>query len=237
MERYIIISSDDNKLYKDFYEIIAKRWSDLGFKTYYINITDNDEIIKNHYGVIHKIKKYEKYAESFQTQIARLFAANIIHGDILISDIDMLPINGGYFNYFFNELSNQNDKIFLLSGQPYTDVPYYPMCYVLSNSETLKTCLGINNMNFENFCDFVNEKVGVKWNSDEHFLYDCISNNKDKIIINDRIFNNRIDRSNWRYDEKLLNDGFYLDSHLLRPFETYKEEITILLKKINNERN
>ena len=44
---YVIISSDDNPLYKDFYPIISKRWFDLGIKTYYINITDSDESLSS----------------------------------------------------------------------------------------------------------------------------------------------------------------------------------------------
>ena len=39
---YVVISSDENLMYKDFYPIVARRWLDLGFKTYYVNIFDVD---------------------------------------------------------------------------------------------------------------------------------------------------------------------------------------------------
>jgi hypothetical protein len=232
MEKYVIISSDDNKMYKDFYEIVSEQWLRLGYKTYFINITDKNEITNNNYGVVHKIKKLDEYPISFQTQIVRLFSSNLIDGKILISDIDMLPLNGNYFDSFFNILEKNPDKLLLLSGQPYSDVPYYPMCYILANSKILSDSLEINNMSFKNFCDFVSTKVGIKWNSDEHFLYEQILK-IDNSIVYTRSFNSRIDRSNWTYDENLLKNGFYLDSHLLRPFENYKQEINTLINKLN----
>lgn len=232
MDKYIIISSDDNKMYKDFYEIVSEQWLKFGYKTYFLNITDEDDIVVNDYGVIHKVKKLDEYPVNFQTQIIRLFSSNLIDGNILISDIDMLPLNRSYFDSFFDNLEQNMDKIFLLSGQPYSDVPYYPMCYILTNNKVLSNALGINNMNFKNFCNFVSEKVGVKWNSDEHFLYEQLLKNDNKIMCT-RKFDNRIDRSNWSYDENLLKNGFYLDSHLLRPFEDNKEQIMTLINKLN----
>ena len=130
---YVIISSDDNPMYKDFYPIVAKRWHDLGFKTYYINITDNYDITGNEFGIVHKIKAFDWVSTGFQSQVIRFFSSKFIEGNILISDIDMLPINGDYYNQYNNELTD--DNVILYSGQPYGDVPYYPMCYVLSNSK------------------------------------------------------------------------------------------------------
>ena len=132
---YVIISSDDNPMYKDFYPIVAKRWLDLGIKTYYLNISDTDEIIENEYGIIHKIKALDFVSTGFQSQVVRLFSSKFVSGNMLISDIDMLPINGNYYNQYLNELTDNN--VIIYSGQPYGDVPYYPICYVLSNSKNI----------------------------------------------------------------------------------------------------
>ena len=104
---YVIISSDDNPLYKDFYQVVAKRWFELGFKTYYVNITDKDEVLENEYGIVHRIKSVNVGSTGFQSQVVRLFTSNFVEGNLLMSDIDMLPINGDYFKQYLNELTEQ----------------------------------------------------------------------------------------------------------------------------------
>jgi hypothetical protein len=62
-------------------------------------------------------------------------------------------------------------------------------------------------------------------------MYDKFQNYQDKLIVKtNRDFNRRIDRENWVYDIDDLKDGYYIDSHILRPYQLYKEEIDKLLK-------
>jgi hypothetical protein len=234
---YIVISSDDNSLYKDFYEIVAKRWNQLGLKVYYINITNEDQIIENEYGIIHKIKSIDGFSTGFQSQIVRLFSSNLIEGNILTSDIDMIPLNGEYFISRANKADD--DKILIYSGQPYADVPYYQICYILSNTKLYRECLGISDLSFYEFCHLLKDRYGEAWNSDEHFMYDQFQNHLEKLdILRDRDLSwggetKRIDRSNWSYDVNLLKNNYYIDSHLLRPYTQYKKNIDELLENIN----
>jgi hypothetical protein len=229
---YVIISSDDNPMYKDFYPIVSKRWLELGYKTYYLNISDSDEIIENEYGVIHKIKALDFVSTGFQSQVVRLYSSKFINGNILTSDIDMLPINKDYYNQYNSELTS--DNVIIYSGQPYGDVPYYPMCYVLSHSTNFVKYLDIENLDFVSYCRMLHQKYGEAWNTDENFMYDKFQNHIDKLIIKERDFSRRVDRGNWRYDINLLKDGYYIDSHMIRPYSVYKEQVDILLKNINN---
>lgn len=228
---YVIISSDDNPIYKDFYEIVAKRWLDLGYKTYYINITDEDGIYDNEYGIVHKIKALDFISTGFQSQVARLFSSKFIEGNIMMSDIDMLPINSEYFNQYVNELTE--DNVIIYSGQPYGNTPYYPMCYVLSNSKNFIKYLDIEDMNFEEYCKMLSDTYRQAWNTDENFMYDKFENYKDNLLIkNDRDFSRRIDRSNWNYNIDLLKRGHYIDSHMVRPYNDHKTQIDKLLNEI-----
>lgn len=228
---YIIISSDDNPLYKDFYPIVAKAWKDLGYKTYFLNITDKDDIIENEFGIIHKIKALDYISTGFQSQVVRLFSSKFIDGNIMMSDIDMLPINIDYYNSYVNELTE--DNVIIYSGQPYGNVPYYPMCYVLSKASNFRKYLDIENMDFNEYCKMLSNKYSHAWNTDENFMYDQFQNHLDKLVIkNDRDFDRRVDRENWKYDINLLKNGHYIDSHLLRPYYKYKQHIDILIKNI-----
>ena len=227
---YVIISSDDNPMYKDFYTIVAQRWLDLGIKTYYLNISDTDEIIENEYGIIHKVKSLDFVSTGFQSQVVRLFSSKFIEGNIMMSDIDMLPINGEYYNQYLNELTD--DNVIIYSGQPYGNVPYYPMCYVLSNSKNFRKYLNIDNINFTEYCKMLSDKYGEAWNTDENFMYDEFQNHIDKLVVKKRDFKRRVDRGNWDYYIELLKDGYYIDSHMLRPYSDYKMEIDSILYEV-----
>jgi hypothetical protein len=224
---YVIISSDDNPMYKDFYPIVAKRWNQLGIKTYYINITDCDEISEDEFGVVHKIKDVGFVNTGFQSQVVRLFASKYINGNILMSDIDMFPISKDY--YFQNLKDLTDDNVIIYSGQPYGDIPYYPMCYVLSHSNNFSKYLGLNNLNFYEYCAMLIERYGQNWNTDENFMYEQFENYKDKLLVLHRDLSRRLDRSNWSFNLDDLKSGYYLDSHMLRPYEHYKKNIDELV--------
>jgi hypothetical protein len=224
---YVVIASDQNPTYKEFYPIIAKRWFEMGFKTYYVNIGEEDEIFETKWGIVHNIKSLDFLSAGLQSQIVRLFVCKFIDANLLLSDIDMLPLNKEYFNSYVNELTDEN--IIVYSGQPYKDVPYYPICYILSNSKTMKRYLEIEDVDFEQFCKNLVEKYENSWNTDERFLYDQLQKNKENIIIKKRDFSSRIDRSRWIYNEDLLSKKFYIDSHLLRPYDKYFQEINKLI--------
>ena len=228
---YVIISSDDNPMYKDFYLIVAKRWLELGYKTYYLNISDTDEIIENEYGVIHKIKALDFVSTGFQSQVVRLFSSKFIEGNIMMSDIDMLPINGDYYNQYLNELTDIN--VIIYSGQPYSNTPYYPMCYVVSHSSNFRKYLEIEDMNFSEYCKMLSNNYDQAWNTDENFMYDRFQNYKENLVVkNDRDFSRRVDRGNWIYSIDLLKRGHYIDSHMLRPYNQYRIQINKLINEI-----
>jgi hypothetical protein len=225
---YVIISSDDNPMYKDFYPIVSKRWLELGYKTYYVNITDKDEIIENEYGIIHKIKSLDFVSTGFQSQVVRLFSSKFIDGNIMMSDIDMLPINGDYYHQYNSELTD--DNVIIYSGQPYGNVPYYPMCYVVSKSSNFRKYLDIENINFSQYCKMLSDNYGQAWNTDENFMYDRFQSHLDKLVIkNDRDFSRRVDRGNWIYNIDLLKSGYYIDSHMLRPYLNNRIQIDSLI--------
>jgi hypothetical protein len=229
---YVVISSDDNPMYKDFYPIVSKRWYDLGFKTYYVNITDTHEVIENEWGIIHKIKSLDFVSTGFQSQVVRLFTSRFVSGNLLMSDIDMLPLNGDYFNQYLHEL--KEDNVIIYSGQPYGNVPYYPMCYVLSHSDNYINYLNIRDISFEDYCKMLLNKYGNAWNTDENFMYNEFENYKEKLLIRtDRDFSKRVDRGNWVYSIDLLKQGHYIDSHLLRPYSVYKNYIDYFICLLN----
>lgn len=228
---YIIISSNDNPLYYDFHDIVIEQWCKLGFKVFFAHITDIDsDIINTNYGLYKKFKSVNNIDSGFQSQVVRMYIPTLLpNKNFLISDIDMLPLNK---QYFLDRSDNiPDDRILIYSGQPYDNVPYYPMCYILAKGEIFKNDLNIN-MNYNDFIIKMSKYSNLDWNTDEKYFYQTTLSSENLIILRDRNFKMRLDRGNWYYDQKKLMDGYYIDSHLLRPYNQYKNEIDkILIKK------
>jgi len=232
---YVVIASDDNPMYLDFYPIVAKRWNDIGIKTIMIHITNEDSEIENEYGIYRKVKTIGNINSGLQSQISRLYASVLYpEYNLLMSDIDMLPINTDY--YINGAEPIKEEDIYIYTGQPYGHVPYYPMCYILGKGSVLSEALDIKDMSFEKYVYMIYDIYHGVWDSDENFMYDRFNKwnkFKDNIIINNtRDLSHRIDRYQWSYTEDKLKSGYYIDSHLLRPYNKYKDEINKLIKSL-----
>jgi len=233
---YVVISADDNPMYLDFYPIVAKRWNEIGIKVIMLHLSSEDSEEVNEYGIYRKIKKNDNISSGLQSQVARLYASVLYpEYNLLMSDIDMLPVNK---DYFIDGASDINlDEIFIYSGQPYSDVPFFPMCYILARGLVLSEALGIKSMTFNTYIELLMNKYNNAWNTDENFMYDQIikwSGFSQKVIIaKDRNFSRRIDRGNWYYQLDKLKNGYYIDSHLLRPYSQNREKIDTLIKDIS----
>ena len=229
---YVIISSDTNTMYSDFYPIVSKKWNELGFDVIYLKI-DNHETDLQHteYGLMKTFKAIDGIDTGFQSQVVRIYTSMLFteSKNIMMSDIDMLPLNANYFSQ--NAATASNDSVLIYSGQPY-DNPYFPSCYILGNTNILKSVFELEN----NYSDFIKKLANYsncEWNTDEHYMYDKLIKYDKKIIL-ERDFNRRVDRINndmWKYpiDENLLNTGYYIDSHMIRPYNKHKKEIGKLL--------
>lgn len=225
---FTIISSDDSH-YLDFYKPVSTLWNHFGIKTLMFHITDYEsDFIENKFGLYKKIKAEPNLPTSWQAQLIRLYAYSYFKKEnlnLLTSDIDMIPLNGDYFHQSANIINDE--EVLCYSGQPYGDVPYYPMCYTLGSCRTISELLNLNDT-FGSFLHNIKENYTVKWNSDEHFMYDKL-NSYPKLKLLKRDFNNRIDRGHWSYNIELLKRKKYIDSHMLRPYKQYKTQIDTLI--------
>ena len=85
--------------------------------------------------------------------------------------------------------------------------------------------IGFNISNTSNFKFFGNVIAACQYK--KSFKTKCVFLEK-----KERDPNVRIDRSNWVYNKKLLQKGYYVDSHMLRPYALYKKKINRLLHDI-----
>tara|TARA_B100000287_G_C20642306_1_gene783933 strand:- start:323 stop:1162 length:840 start_codon:yes stop_codon:yes gene_type:complete len=76
--------------------------------------------------------------------------------------------------------------------------------------------------------------MGGNWGQDEYIATEMVRQYKEQgglvsVGHSMQIPEKRLDRSNWNYNEEEVVNGFYNDSHLLRPYKQNKEEIDKLL--------
>ncbi len=232
---YVLMGSNLDPLYFDFWPIVSKVWKEKFNITPILGlISDRDtDIYESEYGLIKEFKAFDDINTGNQSQIVRMYLSKYLNGNCIISDIDIIPLSK---KYFIDEISDyNNDEILVMSSnhQQTKSINQYPMCYIVGNSKNFDELFNTN-LDWYEFVKIVDESSQNKWFSDQVFLYNCINKyNIEKIKFPYRSFiNDRIDRSNWTYNIDLLKQGQYIDSHSLRPYNSYKQEIDNLIELI-----
>lgn len=234
---YVIVSCDDNPTYFDFWDVVKKLWFELvGIKPILVHITDNDEIVNYGDYIIHNIKSVEGVDTGFQSQVARMYVTKFYKNYVcLTSDIDMLPLSK---NYYTSDITEYDDNSLLIfSSDAYSNINRYPICYNAAKGSLFDEILGLD----DTFEKYVKKLLSLNWgwDTDELFFGMKVNQypNQNKIIkLNRRWFDGvaskRIDRCKWVYNIDDLRNHNYIDSHSLRPYLKYKQQIDLIVNSL-----
>jgi hypothetical protein len=214
----VIFSSDDNKDYSEFSELVSELWQILGFETFYAKVGSE------------QFPLIDGVESSLQSQIVRLYAPKLFQDRaVLITDIDMLPFDQ---NYFWSKLPKTDDEISIYSSDAH-EGKRYPMCYISAFGKTLSSVsLDSDDETWEQFVLRLNS-LNLGWNTDELYITERIDSSDYKKVKYERGWEygrakNRIDRVYWN-----ISDSSYIDAHCPRPYSKYKNEIDNLKSFIN----
>lgn len=231
------MGSNLNPMYLDFWPIISKTWKEVFDITPVLGlICDEDsDFIEHEYGLVKKFKAIENIDTGLQSQIVRHWLTKELSGNIIISDIDMVPLSK---QYFIDQVNNFDEtKLYIMSSDNHecNNNKEYPMCYNISNSKFYSDILDLGN----NWSDFVIKlnSMNFGWTTDQNYLWikvqEQIIKDKDSVVLLNRGWSRgadrRIDRLFWSYEPNLVKEGYYIDSHLLRPYTENKEHIDTLI--------
>jgi len=233
----ILTASDLNPLYSEFIPNFIKAWNILFPDADVVVVLIADGIPDN-------LKQYEKNLRvftplpgihtAFQAQCIRLLYPRHIERDegVLITDMDMLPMNRSYYADSIKDISNDTFVTYRNVCLP-TEIA---MCY---NIATPKVWQGV-------FGDSTTESIlqswymttvydgnhgGKGWGTDQQILLKKFNTwNGPKVTLNDSITKfHRLDRihsypfSNRDELKRKIQSGIYIDYHCLRPYSSYRD--------------
>ena len=232
-----IVSTNDNPMYIDFWPVVAQAWKRIGIKPTLALIGDETVKVDESLGDVIRIKPIEGVTTAVLAQTIRLLLPIYFEDEVsIISDIDMLPISK---EYYVDSIKDYPDDAFIVyRPNPYKNQKLISMCYNVAKGSTFKEVFNVHSI--EDIPKTIKKwATDLKNNhmTDEIILYHKIHNWKDYksrcVKLEDKIDSNkRIDRSKWEYDTNLLKQNYYIDSHMLRPYNKYKAKIDELAMHI-----
>ena len=231
-----IVATDKTPMYVEFWPLVSKAWNTLGIKPTLALIGDDTVQVDESLGDVLRFRPLPGIPTSFYAQVIRLLVPVLYPNETcILSDMDMLPISATYFSKITASIP---DDCFVV----YNDKAYkkgyrqYPICYNAAKGSVFKEIFDVSSI------DDIPSKVlewyafGLGWTTDEIMLYGLLRQwngypNKVRLL-GYTAGNQRIDRGNWHFDPVLLKAGYYIDSHMLRPYSRYKCTIDILLRAL-----
>ena len=228
--------------YCEFIPFFIKAWNKL-YPTVDVKIILINDIIPDAYNDyknnIILFKPIPNISTAFTSQYIRLLYPALLNYEngILITDIDMIPMNS---NYYTENIENIENNKFVYYRKALLEHKQIAMCYVAANNTIWKEVFNIHSIDdiYKKFDEVMKNYTGIhKWCVDQVDLYKYIMawNNKTNnfITIHDHIAGfKRLNRCNnlinnmSNLDEKIRHNiisGYYSDYHCLRPYSKYKE--------------
>jgi hypothetical protein len=240
----VLTACNLNPLYCDFIPLFIKTWNklypDVDVKIVLIseNIPENLKMYEQN---IILFKPILNISTAFISQYIRLLYPAILNytNGVMITDIDMLPMNNTYYSKHIEDYDN-NKFIYLRDVLIHTD-NQIAMCYNVATSKTWQDIFHIHSIQDINTSlinrfksiDFVEGTSNSCWFTDQIELYNHVQSWNERthnfVYLNDKITGySRLDRIHMNthtLDETLktkIKSGVFSDYHCLRPYSQYK---------------
>lgn len=239
----VLTAVNENTLYLDFVPIFVKTWNKL-----YLNVDVKIILIaKNIPEHLLPFKKniiifepIENVLTSFTSQIIRLLYPCILNytNGILITDMDMLPMNRNY--YTENIIKFDNNKFIYYRGNVCSEYKQLAMCYNVATPQIWKDIFQINSL--DDIVIFIKNKSNnniieeghgnTGWSIDQITLLNKVidwnkkTNNFVRLNEKQTRFK-RLDRNTFDIENESIREnivsGEYTDYHCYRPMSKYSE--------------
>jgi hypothetical protein len=243
----VVSASNMEKMYYDFIPMFIKSWKilypNIDVKIILINDFIPSELIEYENNII-CFNPIPNISTALTAQIIRLFYPCILknyENGILISDIDMIPMNNKYYSKPIELIPN--DKFICYRDVLMKTDKQIAMCYNIATSDTWSKIFDIYTID-----DIINSIIkfnlhyNTNWFTDQFVLYNYVMKFKEKynniVILNDTITNFlRLDRINFPNINNCIQNihkQLYTDYHALRPYNNFKTINDKILTELQN---
>lgn len=232
----VLSASDNNPLYCDFIPYFIKAWLTLFPEINIVIVLVSESVppdLEQYKQHIHLFKPIQGLHSAYIAQMIRLLYPRELTDEkdgILITDIDMIPLNAKYYQTNINPLPN---NLFI----SYRDILYpdqLAMCYNIASSETWNQLIGPGSVESLLLKFYNNTYTGQPghngWYSDQEVLIKAYKTyNGAKIILQDKYTEfKRLDREDKVFEDKQqlkvsIETNLYSDYHCLRPYNKHKQ--------------
>jgi len=229
----VILATDENPFYIEFWPIVAKTWSAMGFRPTLALISDHD-CVDSTIGDVVRFDPIPGFSTAMQAQVYRLFLPALFPEDgCIISDIDMIPISKDYFVENAHPCSESAFLIYRDSAIP-SEYQEYPMCYIAAKGKLFGSIFRINSET-----DFIDRLRECRvfhdgFNTDQVILY-CWANQwrlgGGELVKLGHIVTHRLDRAEWKSWQSEEIDSA-IDAHCPRPYSQYKSSIDFIVQEV-----
>jgi len=230
----VILASNNNSEYLEFWPIVSKLWSKLlGARPTLAFIGPSDVKIDQTYGDVVYIDPIEGISTALQAQTIRLLLPCLFPDDFcLISDLDMIPLQGEYFKKPVANLPK--DKFVVYRNAAYgPGSTEYPMCYNAALGSTFQDIFQVDTIEQMQRLMIEWNSAGLGWTTDEKMLKKYLNGwrkfGSHCVLLGHRV-GPRICRSrNMCFNPKQLKSNVYIDMHSVRPYSKHKYLIDKIL--------
>lgn len=231
------MSSDDSPLYLDFWPIVSKAWKRLGIEPVLIHCGAKRP--DSSLGTIYSI---DNTIENMPLAMCwvRYWLAGQMRGVSIITDIDMIPLSKWYF---VQQIEDYPTHSYLHLNPCIETYSRFPSCYHVASGSMYQKVLELGDDWNKSYSELLSKSFdnstcyikggNDKWCFDEYQATEMILKNKHLVTLINRDggqSGNRIDRTDWIYDEDKLSKGLYYDSHSLRPYSEFEKEIDRMVR-------
>jgi hypothetical protein len=254
----VVLSSDRNPKYLDFWPVVRRAWKKLFDVDAYLVLVDNEPMSLSAGEKVYWLPLVEGVPSANQAKVARhwfsaLMADNGWSGATMVNDIDMLPLSRGHV---FDLLKDRPTGTLLTTGAELYTGPEqgkFRIAFLTGEAQVFKALVNPAGLKWK---DWVTGLIGLKKfdhkedisNATPTSSPDCFS---DESLLRYFLWKNPVpvlhrpmpfwpytlgalDRFDWQFDPAKLKAGGYKEAHLLRPYKEHVAQIQPLIDYIES---
>ncbi len=237
----VILSSDTNKEYVQFWKPVAHAWKNvIGVTPTLAFIADDSVQIDKTLGDVIRFTPLEGISTAFQAQTIRLLIPVLFPDDIcIISDIDMIPLVGAYFDRSIRTAQKGTFVVMRARWRDNGTFMRFPMCYNIAKGALFGEIFNVSSL--KDIKDRMREwwKLQLGWGTDEKMLLRYLTswngyNTKCLRLMQYHSYK-RVHRI---ISKEIISDikrRRYIDCHAPRPYDKHRKKVDEILNIITRQ--